>query len=146
MAQPIQLGPRHLVVVSSGVVTILLVMAICIAPELHAMCVREVALPPMEQRYGFTLGRMMIAGDERYAFVSVQPDGPLAKMGVRAGDSPFQWHGYGTSSLYYALVSAERGESAEFEVINADEWSGGPPVLRTIRVAPPAAHLDSVRR
>jgi hypothetical protein len=38
---------------------------------------------------------------------------------------PFEYHGNGATALYSALMAAERGHVAPFEVVNADDWSAG---------------------
>jgi hypothetical protein len=46
-------------------------------------------------------------------------------MGVRQRDVLSVHHGHGATLLYSALVAGLRGHGAEFEVINAEDWSTG---------------------
>ena len=79
MAALVKLGPRHLAVVGSGIAMVFLVMAITIWPTLQDLYVREIALPRVEERYGFRMGTIMAGGEEWYGFVSVRPDGAPQK-------------------------------------------------------------------
>ena len=68
----------------------------------------------------------------------VNPDGTFAQMGVRPGDMPFAFHGNDTAAMFHALMRGERGQIAEFDVVNAADWSAGhdKSAFRTIRVQP----------
>jgi hypothetical protein len=125
----IRLGWSQLAVVSSGVATMLLVWWIVFMPTLQELYVREVALPRIADRYGFEFGTVRFSRDnvsyEWPGFVNVKHDGAVGRIGVRARDVLFHYHGYGATSLYSALLASERGDAAEFEVFNADDWSAG---------------------
>jgi hypothetical protein len=77
-------------------------------------------------------------GTDTYQSVTVNPDGAVARMGVRPGDMPFAFHGNGAAAMQHALMRGECGQSAEFDVVNADEWNAGWDIaaFRTIRVQP----------
>jgi hypothetical protein len=59
-------------------------------------------------------------------------------MGVQPGDMPFAFHDNGVATMYHALMEGERGRTAEFDVVNAEDWSAGRDrqAFRTIRVEP----------
>lgn len=102
----------------------------------------EFALPRIAERYGFEFGTVSFSRENvTYAWpgiVSVDPDGELARIGVRRRDMPFEYHGNGATALYSALMAAERGHVAVFEVVNADDWSAGrdQQAFRMIQVRP----------
>ena len=104
--------------------------------------VREFLVPGIADRYGFLFGMVQLRRDghpyESPGIVAVNADGAFARMGVRPGHMPFAFHGNGAATMYHALMAGERGRSAEFDVVNADDWSAGPDrqAFRTIRVEP----------
>jgi hypothetical protein len=138
----IRLGWSHLALVASGLATVLVVVWIAFMPAWEEFYVREFALPRIADRYGFQFGMVQVSRDgQSYlspGIVSVSPDGALARMGVRAGDVPFAYHGNAAATMYHALMAAERGQIAEFDVVNADDWSArrDEQAFRTIRVQP----------
>jgi hypothetical protein len=137
---PIRLGWCQLAVVGSGVATVLLVWWIAFMPNLQEVYVRDVALPRIAGQYGFEFGTVRFSRDNEWyewpGFVSVDPNGAVGRMGVRARDVLFDYHGYGATRLYSTLLASERGEAATFEVFNADDWSAGRDraAFRTIEV------------
>jgi hypothetical protein len=141
---PIRLGSSELAIVGSGVGTVLAVLWIAFMPQLEELYVRDSVLPRIADRYGFQFGMVQVRRDgESYlspGIVSVSPDGAFARMGVRAGDLPFAFHGNGAATMNHALLAAEHGRTTEFEVVNADDWSAGRDraAFRTIRVEPQA--------
>ena len=68
----------------------------------------------------------------------------LAHYGVRLGDMPFAFHDNGTAAMYHALMRGERGQIAEFDVVNAAEWSAGrdKSAFRRARVQPHGTVAD----
>ena len=127
-------------VVACGVGAVLLVVWIAFMPAWQEVYVREVALPRIAGRYGFEMGAVTFSRDNVMdtlpGILSVDPDGALARMGVRRGDVPFAHHGHGASAMYHALMAAEHGRAAEFDVFNAHDWSSGldRQAFRTIQV------------
>lgn len=120
----------------------LLVVWILFMPEVEEFYTREFLLPQIADRYGFSFGMVQVSRDGRSymspGIVSVTPGGAFARMGVRPGDMPFAFHGNGAASMYSALIVAERGQIADFDVVNAEDWSAGRDrqAFRTIRVEP----------
>jgi len=108
---------------------VLLVCWMALMPALQELHITEFALPPIEERYGFEFGTVTFSRDnvqyELPGFVSVNPAGEIARMGVRQRDVLFMGHGHGVTVLYSALIAGLCGQAAEFEVINADDWSTG---------------------
>jgi hypothetical protein len=131
-----------LAIVASGIATVALVWWILLMPTLQEQYVREFGLPRIAEQWGFEFGMVTFCRDDFCdtlpGFVSVKPDGELARLGVRRRDVLFERHGHGSSDLYFALKASERGEVGEFDLFNADDWSAqkGVPTLRTIRVPP----------
>lgn len=103
----IRLGWSHLTVVAAGVATALLVWWILLMPGLQELYIREFALPRIADRHGFEVGTVTFSRDNvSYSwagFANVDPDGELARAGVRRRDVLFQRHGYGATALYSAL-------------------------------------------
>ena len=138
----IRLGWSQLAVVTSGLGALLIVVWIAVMPQLEEWYAREFLLPRMADRYGFQFGMVQVSRDGHSyvspGIVSVRPDGPLARMGVRPDDMPFEFHGNGAAAMCHALIAGERGQIAEFDVVNAADWSAGrdSSAFRTIRVHP----------
>jgi hypothetical protein len=136
----IRLGWSHFAIVCSGVAMVLLVCWMALMPTLQELYITEFALPRIAERYGFEFGTVTLSRDNvRYelpGFVSVNPAGEIARMGVRQRDVLFDHHGQGATVLYSALMALERGHAAEFKVVNADDWSTGRErdAFRTIQV------------
>lgn len=105
-------------------------------PSVEEFYAREFALPRLEQRYGAEFGRVKFHRAEimyeGFGIVRLRPDGELAQMGVRERDvlpDNSAW------TVYSALRAGEQGQSATFEVINADEWNAGhDQTFRTIQI------------
>ena len=138
----IRLGWAQLAVVAGSLVAVLLVVWIAFVPEVEEFYAREFLLPRISERYGFQFGMVQVSRDG-YSYgspgiVSVSPNGAFARMGVRPSDMPFAYHGNGATAMYHALMAGERGQIAEFDVVNADDWSAGrdTSAFRTIRVQP----------
>jgi hypothetical protein len=129
-----------LTIVAAGLATVLAVVWITFMPSLEQFYALEFALPRLQQRYGFQFGTVKFSRDnvtyEREGILSVVSDGELARMGVRRHDVPFAHHGNGAAAFYHALMAAERGHVAEFDILNADDWSRGrdQQAFRTIHV------------
>jgi len=136
----IRLGWSHLAVVAAGLATVLAVVWITLMPSLEQFYALEFAQPRLQQRYGFQFGTVKFSRDnvtyEWEGILSVAPEGELGRMGVRRHDVPFAHHGNGAAAFYDTLMAAERGHVAEFDVLNADDWSAGrdQQAFRTIRV------------
>ena len=142
MRTPIRLGWSHFAVVASGVGTVLLVVWIAFLPSWEEFYVREFALPRIADRYGFQFGMVQVSRNGRSymspGIVSASPREAFERMGIRPGDVPFSYHGNPVVAMYRALMAGERGQVAEFDVVNADDWSSGrdQQAFRTIRVQP----------
>lgn len=142
MRPVIRLGWSQFAVLASGLGALLLVVWIAFMPQLEELYAREFLLPRIADRYGFQFGTVHVSRDGHSyvspGVVSVHPDGAFARMGVRPGDMPFAFHGNGAATMYHALMAGERGETAEFDVVNAADWSAGQDrsAFRTIRVQP----------
>ena len=140
----IQLGWSQFAVVVGGLGGVLAALWIACMSGVEEIYAREFLVPRLADRYGFQFGLVQVTRDghsyESPGFVTVKPEGVLARMGVRSGDVPFAFHGNGAVTRYNALMASERGEVAHFDVVNASDWSAGrdDSAYRTIRVEPHA--------
>ena len=138
----IRLEWSHFAVVAGSLCGVLLIMWIALMPAVEEFYVREFLVPRLADRYGFQFGIVQVTRNGHSygspGIVSVSPEGTFARMGVRSGDMPFAFHGIGVAAMYNALMVGERGQPAEFDVVNAADWSAGHDELafRTIRVQP----------
>src|SRR5262245_51183816 len=94
-------------------------------------------MPAYERTFGFRLGPLEVptADGGTYTIgglVSVDPEGPAARSGLRAGDVPRVHHGVG--ELCLMLAEASRGETVSIRVVNVKEDRGE---LREITLRPP---------
>ena len=137
MRNVIRLGWPQLAIVAGSLGALLVVTGIAFMPQLQDVYAREFLLPRMADQYGFQFGKVHVScdGDSYFSpgIVSVRPDGTFAGMGVRAGDIPFAFHGNGGATMYDALKAGERGQVAEFDVLNAADCKSK---FRTIHVQP----------
>ncbi len=99
--------------------------------------VERFALKHFEAEYGFETGVINVQGPDGglWGITHVASTGVFAKLGVEAGDIPFDHHGHGGAVMYDALLAASAGRHGSFEVINVREWPK-PKTLREIRVPP----------
>jgi hypothetical protein len=63
---------------------------------------------------------------------AVKPNGRFDRLGIRAGDIPFEYHGRGAILLHSALQEASRGNGAEIDVWNMRAGAYSPTRLRHI--------------
>lgn len=139
--QPIQLASSQFAFVSAGLLAILAVLWAYSPYEWQELYYREFVVPRLQTRYGFRYGPIRMVRDgtvfyEGKGIVNVVPGGRFSRIGVRAGDAPFEFHGGGFTAMNHALETAERGGFAAFDVVNADDWERGRESFRTIPVYP----------
>ena len=140
----IRLGPSQLAILFVGLLMVIWVGWIVVAPDLANLYALEYGLPRLEARWGFTFGSIHYQRDgaeyDSHGIVSLQPDGRLARLGLRVHDVPFafSYHGHGASLFYDALRAGDRGETLSIDVVNVDDWSAGRsvPARRTIGIRP----------
>jgi hypothetical protein len=91
------LGSAQLAVVVVGLATVAAVCSVLLQPAWAEFYLHEVTIPRLEQQYGFKVGNVPLKRSEgmfhEWGIVSVNPAGPLAEIGVRAGDVPIAHHG-----------------------------------------------------
>ena len=138
---PIQLGWSQFAVVYAGLMGILAVLWVISPYDWQELYYREFAIPRLQTKYGFRCGHVKAVRSgttyfEGAGIVSVDLDGEFARMGVRPGDAPFEYHGGGFTTMYDALETAARGGFAAFDVVNAYDSSAGMDGFRTIPVYP----------
>lgn len=81
-------------------------------------------LPSVEGKYGFKGGAISRPDDNSvyYGFQAVNPTGPFARAGFRAGDIPVDHHG-GFRQFCGAMHIAEDGVAAQVTVMRPPEYS-----------------------
>ena len=135
------LGQSQFAVLIAGLATVFAVLIVVLAFDLNEMYA-QVAIREYEQQYGFRAGTVWVADEpggsfETWGIVEVAPGGWFDRLGVKAGDVPFDYHGHGAMALQSALRRAGAGEPSEFDVANAADWTQAKTAIRTIRI--PAA-------
>jgi hypothetical protein len=134
------LGWPQLAVVGAGVVLILGVAAVFAYPELYLRYIQTVGIREFEAQYEFRSGDVLVkqVGQQtrtEWGIVWVAPAGTFARLGVRAGDIPFEYHG-GVRDIYAALQQASVGKASSFQVYNSADAHLGRKALRDIRLPP----------
>jgi hypothetical protein len=135
----ITLGRSQFAVVVAGLVAIFAVLVVAFAFDLNDLYAR-LAIREYEQQYGFKAGTVRVVDEpagnfETWGIVAVVAGGPFDRLGVRAGDVPFEYHGHGAMALQSALRGASAGEPSEFDVANAADWmEPRTAAIRTIRL------------
>ena len=94
--------------------------------EWEELYYRHVVIHQLQTRYGFRLEQVRAVTEggltyHRQAIVDVLPGGEFFRLGLRAGDTPFQFHGGGFTMMHHALETAERGGFSAFDVVNIHE-------------------------
>jgi hypothetical protein len=126
--RPIQLGWCQLAVLAGGILGVLAVTRAMGAGHWEELWVRQVAIPRIQAKYGFECGNVPVQRlgySTLWAITKVTPGGRLSRLGVRDGDVPFEHNGMGWVAMYDALTDAERGQFAQFDVINAHALAVG---------------------
>ncbi len=74
------------------------------------------------------------AQTEAFVITSINTDSPLARAGLRPGDTPVGYqHAFGTG-FYADLDAALKGRDITLDVIAAADWSRGRDALRSIHL------------
>jgi hypothetical protein len=134
------LGWPQLAVVVAGVVLILVVAAVFAYPELYVRYIQTVGIREFESQYEFRSGDVLVkqVGQPtrtEWGIVWVAPAGTFARLGLRAGDIPFEYHG-GVRDIYIALQQASEGKASSFQVYNSADAHLGRKALREINLPP----------
>jgi hypothetical protein len=134
------LGWPQLAVVVAGVVLILGVAAVFAYPELYVRYIQMVGIREFEAQYEFRSGDVLVkqVGQQtrtEWGIVWVAPAGTFARLGVRPGDIPFEYHG-GVRDMYFALQQASVGEASSFQVYTAADSHLEQKALREIHLPP----------
>jgi hypothetical protein len=137
----IKLGPPQLAVVLSGLLTVAFVQWALMPYDWADLYYRDVVIPRMQESHGFGWGAVTFECPGRSTYVSrgvvsVVPDGRFARLGIRPGDVPWGFHGYGYGILRGALEAADRGRFTDVDMINAHDCRSGGEGFRTISLHP----------
>lgn len=136
----IRLGWSQFLVMTAGLIAMLVAVWLFSPIGWNDLYARKFGLPRIQQRYGFEFGTVTFQHQGvTYSWpgiVSVSPSGKFAKLGVRPRDLVWDHHGQSAALLYAALVASDRGETAEFDVVNADVIFTNRETLRTIKIPP----------
>jgi len=123
-ASLIRLSWRDFVVIVAVATSLAAIFAVLLAPDLEDRYARR-AVKQFEPEFGFETGIITVSDPTgKYAtwgITAVTPGGRLDRLGLRAGDVPFDYHGRAATWLYDALREASQGKSAEIEVYNVHE-------------------------
>ena len=138
----IQLGWAHFVTLGAGLLIVLAAVSFLLGWDLGDFWVRSVLIPRIQAKYGFECGDVPVprfGNAKLWAMTRVIPGGRLARLGLRDGDVPWEHLGTAWVVMYDALVDAERGRFARFDVVNAYDYAAGKNDgdLRTIVLNPP---------
>jgi hypothetical protein len=146
----VRLSPSHLAVLAGGLAIFVLLLFSLVEPSWWDMYAREIGLPAMGKRHGFTYGAILPQPDGHtiYGIADLDRDTALARLGLRVHDTSWMSDGHGRGgewAFYEALRAVDRGEATSFQVVNVDEWTARRALLpRTIEIparpmSPPAA-------
>jgi hypothetical protein len=134
----VTLGPAQLAVVTAGVFLVLTVAAVLVYPELYVQYIQRFGIREFEAHYGFRTGAVQVhfkdqQPETQWGIVWVAPDGAFARLGLRAADIPFAYHG-GVTDMYGALKQASSGQPSSFQVYNASDAYLGRPALHDVNL------------
>jgi hypothetical protein len=136
----LRLGWAQFGVIAAAVAFVLGVGAVLLYPALHLRYIQEFGIRQFETQYEFRSGDVLVTpiGQQprtEWGIVWVAPAGAFSRLGIRAGDVPFEYHG-GIRDMYVALQKASEGEATSFQVYNAADAHLGRKALRDIHVPP----------
>lgn len=139
--QPIRLGASQLAVVLSGLTTVAVVMWMTAGYEWEDLYYRDVVIPRMQESHGFAWGALSVecpgmAPYTDHGVIDVVPGGRFSRLGLRAGDVPWERHGHAYTVLHFALASTEQGHFTDLDVVNAHDCRRGAERFRTISLHP----------
>lgn len=140
--QLIQLGRGHFAVLVGGLLGVLAILWIMFSHDWETLYLLHVQVPRLEKAYGFTSGDIEVHRGTNswrdWGITSVVHGRRFGRLGVRAGDLPFEHNGLGVIAMCDAIADAERGRFASFDVLNADDFRAGrDEAYRTIALNPP---------
>lgn len=136
----LRLGWAQFGVMAAAVALVLVVGAVLLYPTLYLRCIQEFGIRQFETQYEFRSGDVLVTriGQQprtEWGIVWVAPASAFSRLGVRAGDIPFEYHG-GIRDMYVALQQASEGEASSFQVYNAADAHLGRKALRDIHLPP----------
>jgi len=136
----LRLGWAHFGVMAASVALVLGVGAVLLYPPLYLRYIQEFGIRQFETQYEFRSGDVLVTRiwqqpRTEWGIVWVAPEGAFSRLGVRAGDIPFEYHG-GITDMYVALQQASDGEASSFQVSNAADANLGRKALRDIHLPP----------
>ena len=135
------LGAPHLAVVGLSVLVLIVLLGIMIYPSLYDEYIKQMGIQQFESQYSFRTGVVTVPAyrdqpaHTEWGIVSVSPEGRFHRLGVRAGDILFAYHG-GVADMYNALQHAAQCGSSSFEVSNAADKYLGRKGLRIVNLPP----------
>jgi hypothetical protein len=131
----IRLSWRQFVVILAVAAALAMIIGMVLAPELQERHACH-ALKQFEREFGFESGTIVVSDSSgtywECGITAVQPNGRFDRLGVRAGDIPFEYHGRGAVLLHYELQEASRGHGSEIDVWNMRDGVYSPTRLRHV--------------
>jgi len=137
---PITLGRMHVLYVSLVVLVVLpVVVLFAFSNQLYSAWCKQFEMPEYEKRFGFTMGPIPVTDPdggtrECMGLTWVDAQGPLGRAGIRAGDFPRMYHGFG--DFCGPLSHLAEGYAVQLEVINVEDLGKRENYRRTITVIP----------
>lgn len=128
---PLRLGVGHFAVVASGLLSVVAVFWVVNPYQWQERYYGEVVLPRMQASHGFAWGKVTFScaslplGITFDGIVSVVPGARASRMGLRAGDVPWTFHGYGNGALVVAMENADLRRPFDVDVLNSDDCRSG---------------------
>lgn len=139
-SSPITLGKMQVLYVSLVVLVVLPVVVLFAFSNLFysAWC-KQFEIPEYEKRFGFTMGAIPVTDPdgrtrESIGLTWVDGQGPLGRAGLRAGDFPRMYHGFG--DFCGPLSRLAEGNPVQLEVINVEDLGKRENHRRTTTVTP----------
>jgi hypothetical protein len=119
-----------------------LVTVLAFSNHLYSAWCRQFEIPEYEKQLGFSMGPIAVQDPdgqtrERIGLTWVDSRGPLGRAGIRAGDFPRMYHGFG--DFCGPLSRLTKGEPVQIEVINVADLGKkeGYRRLVTVTMTPP---------
>jgi hypothetical protein len=129
--QPLRLGKAQWLFLAAALVIVLPgVLVAAFQQDVDLWLMRRFEFPALQASYGFTAALIsQRSADgcsyETFTITSVAPDGPFARAGIRAGDTPTRYVHGAERGFLYDLMWARRGRSVSLALISTEDLAAG---------------------